>query len=152
MRVFPAARGIFCVFCELRSRRVPVYCPIQICQRFRVVSQLVGDSSFASRPTHRCSKGVLNGHDHQGPPEEASQEASAIAQEVVLSILSRWRCASTGVRRDYKDLKTLKQLVDREGRILPRRRTGTSALYQRAVRAAVMRARFIGLLPYCSTD
>ncbi len=53
---------------------------------------------------------------------------------------------------DYKDLKTLKQLVDREGRILPRRRTGTSALYQRAVRSAVMRARLIGLLPFCSTD
>ena len=49
---------------------------------------------------------------------------------------------------DYKDLKTLRTLLDREGRILPRRRTGTSALYQRAVREAVLRARFIGLLPY----
>ena len=53
---------------------------------------------------------------------------------------------------DYKDIKLLKQLVDREGRILPRRRTGTSALYQRAVRQAVMRARFIGLLQYVSED
>ncbi len=49
---------------------------------------------------------------------------------------------------DYKDLKTLRSLIDREGRILPRRRTGTSALFQRAVRKAVLRARFIGLLPY----
>ena len=53
---------------------------------------------------------------------------------------------------DYKDLKTLRGLVDREGRILPRRRTGTSALYQRAVRQAVMRARFIGFLQYVSDD
>ncbi len=53
---------------------------------------------------------------------------------------------------DYKDVKTLKQLIDRQGRILPRRRTGTSAIYQRAVRAAIMRARFIGLLPYVSED
>lgn len=53
---------------------------------------------------------------------------------------------------DYKDLRTLKNLIDREGRILPRRRTGTSALYQRAVRKAVMRARFIGLLPYVAED
>jgi small subunit ribosomal protein S18 len=53
---------------------------------------------------------------------------------------------------DYKDMKTLKNLIDREGRILPRRRTGTSALYQRAVRKAVLRARFIGLLPYVSED
>ncbi|MEW4489834.1 30S ribosomal protein S18 [Thalassoglobus neptunius] len=53
---------------------------------------------------------------------------------------------------DYKDVKTLKQLIDREGRILPRRRTGTSAIYQRAVRKAVLRARYIGLLPYVSDE
>lgn len=53
---------------------------------------------------------------------------------------------------DYKDIKTLKQLVDREGRILPRRRTGTSAIYQRAVRTAILRARFIGLLPYVGEE
>ena len=53
---------------------------------------------------------------------------------------------------DYKDTKTLKTLVDREGRILPRRRTGTSALYQRAVREAILRARFIGLLPYVAEE
>ena len=53
---------------------------------------------------------------------------------------------------DYKDVKLLKQLVDREGRILPKRRTGTSALYQRAVREAVLRARFIGLMPYVADE
>jgi len=49
---------------------------------------------------------------------------------------------------DYKDLKTLRTLIDRNGRILPRRRTGTSAKWHRAVRLAVIRARFIALLPY----
>ncbi len=53
---------------------------------------------------------------------------------------------------DYKDVKTLRQLVDREGRISPRRRTGTSAIYQRAVRKAIMRARFIGLMPYVNEE
>jgi small subunit ribosomal protein S18 len=53
---------------------------------------------------------------------------------------------------DYKDLKTLRTLIDREGRILPRRRTGTSSLYQRAVRTAVLRARFIGLLPFVAEE
>lgn len=53
---------------------------------------------------------------------------------------------------DYKDVKTLRQLIDREGRIMPRRRTGTSAIYQRAVREAVLRARFIGLLPYVAEE
>lgn len=53
---------------------------------------------------------------------------------------------------DYKDLKTLRTLIDREGRILPRRRTGTSALYQRVVRKAILRARFIGLLPFVAEE
>ncbi len=49
---------------------------------------------------------------------------------------------------DYKDLRTLRAMLDREGRILPQRRTGSCAKYQRAVRRAVLRARFMGLLPY----
>lgn len=53
---------------------------------------------------------------------------------------------------DYKDVKTLRQLLDREGRILPRRRSGTSAIFQRAVRSAVLRARFIALLPYVAEE
>lgn len=53
---------------------------------------------------------------------------------------------------DYKDVKTLRQLVDREGRISPNRRTGTSAIYQRAVRKAILRARFIGLMPYVADE
>lgn len=53
---------------------------------------------------------------------------------------------------DYKDIRTLKGLIDRQGRIQPRRRTGTSAIYQRAVRKAVLRARFIGLLPYVNDE
>jgi small subunit ribosomal protein S18 len=53
---------------------------------------------------------------------------------------------------DYKNIAELKQLIDREGKILPRRRTGTVALYQRAVRQAVLRARFIGMLPFVSVD
>lgn len=53
---------------------------------------------------------------------------------------------------DYKDVRNLRQLIDRENRIMPRRRTGTSAIFQRAVRRAVLRARFIGLLPYIGED
>ena len=53
---------------------------------------------------------------------------------------------------DYKDVRLLKSLVDREGRIQPRRRSGTSALFQRAVRDAILRARFIGLMPYVADE
>lgn len=53
---------------------------------------------------------------------------------------------------DWKDVKTLRTLIDREGKIQPRRRTGTSAIYQRAVRQAVLRARFMGLLPFVADE
>jgi len=53
---------------------------------------------------------------------------------------------------DYKDLKTLRQMIDREGNLLSRRKTGTCAKYQRAVRDAVLRARFMGLLPYVAEE
>jgi small subunit ribosomal protein S18 len=53
---------------------------------------------------------------------------------------------------DFKDLRTLKSMVDREGHILSRRRTGCCAKYQRAVRRAILRARFVGLMPYVSEE
>ncbi len=49
---------------------------------------------------------------------------------------------------DYKVLKTLKAMINRSGQILSRRRTGNCAKYQRAVRRAILRARFMGLLSY----
>ncbi|ODA31242.1 30S ribosomal protein S18 [Planctopirus hydrillae] len=53
---------------------------------------------------------------------------------------------------DYKDLKTLRQMIDREGNLLARRKTGTCVKYQRVVRDAVLRARFMGLLPYVAEE
>lgn len=53
---------------------------------------------------------------------------------------------------DFKDLKTLRLMIDREGHIQSRRRTGNCAKYQRAVRRAVLLARFMGLLPYVSEE
>jgi small subunit ribosomal protein S18 len=48
---------------------------------------------------------------------------------------------------DYKDLRTLKVMITRDGHMLARRRTGNCAKFQRAVRDAILRARFMGLLP-----
>ncbi len=53
---------------------------------------------------------------------------------------------------DFKDLKTLRSMVNRNGCVISRRRTGNCAKYQRAVRTAVLRARFMGLLPYVPED
>ncbi len=49
---------------------------------------------------------------------------------------------------DYKDPEFLKKFVNEQGKILPRRVTGTSLKYQRKVATAVKRARYISLLPY----
>ena len=49
---------------------------------------------------------------------------------------------------DYKDPEFLKKFLNEQGKILPRRITGTSLKFQRKVAAAVKRARSLALLPY----
>ncbi len=49
---------------------------------------------------------------------------------------------------DYKDENFLLKFVNEQGKILPRRLTGTSLKYQRKVAQAVKRARHIALMPY----
>lgn len=49
---------------------------------------------------------------------------------------------------DYKDTDLLKKFISERGKILPRRVTGTSAKYQRALTVAIKRSRQMALLPY----
>jgi small subunit ribosomal protein S18 len=49
---------------------------------------------------------------------------------------------------DYKAVALLRKFVSERGKILPRRRTGTSAKYQRPLALAIKQARFLALLPY----
>ena len=49
---------------------------------------------------------------------------------------------------DYKDPEFLKKLLNEQGKILPRRLTGTSLKFQRKVSRAIKRARHLALLPY----
>ena len=49
---------------------------------------------------------------------------------------------------DYKDPKFLLKFVNEQGKILPRRVTGTSIKFQRKVATAVKRGRHIAILPY----
>ena len=49
---------------------------------------------------------------------------------------------------DYKDPEFLKKFLNEQGKILPRRITGTSLKFQRRVAQAVKRARHLSLLPY----
>jgi small subunit ribosomal protein S18 len=49
---------------------------------------------------------------------------------------------------DYKDPEFLRKFLNEQGKILPRRITGTSMKFQKKVATAVKRARHLALLPY----
>ncbi|MDB9990238.1 30S ribosomal protein S18 [Flavobacteriales bacterium] len=49
---------------------------------------------------------------------------------------------------DYKDPNFLMKFINEQGKLLPRRITGTSAKYQKRVSQAVKRARHLAILPY----
>lgn len=51
---------------------------------------------------------------------------------------------------DYKDVKMLQKYITEQGKIIPKRITGTSAKYQRELALAIKRARHMALLPYVS--
>jgi small subunit ribosomal protein S18 len=59
------------------------------------------------------------------------------------------RFKRTGIKYiDYKDPDFLLKFINEQGKILPRRLTGTSLKYQRKVSVAVKRARHLAILPY----
>ena len=59
------------------------------------------------------------------------------------------RCKKAKIKFiDYKDPEFLKKFLNEQGKILPRRITGTSVKYQKKVATAVKRARHLALLPY----
>lgn len=49
---------------------------------------------------------------------------------------------------DYKDPNFLLKFINEQGKILPRRVTGTSLKFQRKVAQAVKRSRHLAILPY----
>lgn len=61
-------------------------------------------------------------------------------------------CADKHLAIDYKQGEVLRRFVTEEGKIRPRRQTGTCAKHQRELAGAIKRARHIGLLPYTGQD
>jgi len=57
-------------------------------------------------------------------------------------------CSDKEQTIDYKKVDLLKRLITDDGKIRPRRQTGTCAKHQREVAAAIKRARHIALLPF----
>jgi small subunit ribosomal protein S18 len=57
-------------------------------------------------------------------------------------------CADKNIAIDYKAYDMLRRYVTEDGKIRPRRQTGTCARHQRALASAIKRARHIALLPF----
>ncbi len=53
---------------------------------------------------------------------------------------------------DYKDVKLLRRFITEQGKIMPRRVTGTSAKMHRKLVHAIKRARNIALMPYTNSS
>ncbi|MBE50289.1 MAG: 30S ribosomal protein S18 [Flavobacteriales bacterium] len=53
---------------------------------------------------------------------------------------------------DYKDPDFLMRFLNEQGKILPRRITGTSLKYQRRLSTAIKRCRQLALLPYVADN
>ncbi len=87
----------------------------------------------------------------QEQPQDAGREEEGRGQRVKGKAFFHKKvcrfCANKG-KIDYKDAEGLRRFMTERGKILPRRITGTCAKHQRAVAAAIKRARAICLLPY----
>jgi len=59
-------------------------------------------------------------------------------------------CADKNVVIDYKAGDMLRRFVAEDGKIRPRRQTGTCARHQRELATAIKRARHLALLPFSS--
>jgi small subunit ribosomal protein S18 len=60
-------------------------------------------------------------------------------------------CSDKEAVINYKDVDLMRRYVMEDGKIRPRRQTGTCAKHQRAIAAAVKKARFVALLPFVSS-
>lgn len=59
-------------------------------------------------------------------------------------------CESKEIYIDYKDEKRLLRFISEQGKIIPKRITGTCAKHQRQLVQAIKRARHLALMPFVS--
>jgi len=57
----------------------------------------------------------------------------------------------TGRLVDYKEIELLRKFMSSSSKLMSRKRSGTNAQEQRALKLAVKHARFLALLPYTGT-
>jgi small subunit ribosomal protein S18 len=59
-------------------------------------------------------------------------------------------CENKEIYIDYKDEKRLFRFISEQGKIIPKRITGTCAKHQRQLVQAIKRARHLALMPFVS--
>ena len=57
-------------------------------------------------------------------------------------------CEEKTIYIDYKDEKKFLRFVTEQGKIIPRRTSGTCAKHQRMLNTAIKRARHLALIPF----
>ncbi len=57
-------------------------------------------------------------------------------------------CTDPSIKIDYKQVESMHRFITEEGKIRPRRQTGTCAKHQRQLAKAIKRARHVALLPF----
>ena len=57
-------------------------------------------------------------------------------------------CTDPNAIIDYKQAEALRRFITEEGKIRPRRQTGTCAKHQRRLAKEIKRARHVALLPF----
>jgi small subunit ribosomal protein S18 len=85
--------------------------------------------------------------NRQGPRGSSSQRGAAG------QVRKKRTCRFCDNKEDYVDYKAEKKLqrfVSEQGRIIPKRITGTCAKHQRMLVIAIKRARHLALLPFVS--
>jgi small subunit ribosomal protein S18 len=89
------------------------------------------------------------GPQHGRGPQQGGQRNNTRQQQPRKKRTCRF-CESHDSSIDYKNEKRLSRCVSEQGKIIPRRITGTCARHQRQLVLAIKRARHMALLPFVS--
>ncbi len=84
--------------------------------------------------------------------QEAQEETSVVDKKKFKRPVSKKKVCAFCVDKtnviDYKDGAKLRRYVTENGKILPRRQTGTCSKHQRELATAIKRARVMAILPF----
>ena len=78
---------------------------------------------------------------------ESSDKETRKSARGSMAPIRRTRYLKSDDTVNFRDYELLRKFMTERGKIMPRRVTGTSAKQQREVKAAIRRARVLGLLP-----